>query len=42
MITVTVAEYVSDTGSTKDTPYLALIGELWDIICEYLWKNWLR
>ena len=24
----------------KDTPYLALTGELWGVICEYLWENW--
>ena len=23
----------------KDTPYLVLMGELWDIQCEHLWKN---
>ena len=26
----------------KDTPYLALTGELWGIFCEYLWENWPR
>ena len=24
----------------KDTPYLALTGELWGAFCEYLWENW--
>ena len=23
---------------TKDTPYLALVGELLGVFCEYLWK----
>ena len=27
---------------TKDTPYLALTGELWGVFCEYLWENWSR
>ena len=36
------AEYQSDAGSTKDTPYLVLPGELWGVFCEYLWENWLR
>ena len=31
-----------DAGSTKDTPYLALTGELWAVLCEYLWENWPR
>ena len=22
------------------TPYLTLVGELWDVFCEYLWENW--
>ena len=25
---------------TKDTPYLALLGELWSVFCEYFNKNW--
>ena len=25
---------------TKDTPYLALPGELWSVFCEYLNRNW--
>ena len=29
-----------DAGSTKDTPYLALMAELWGVFCEYLWENW--
>ena len=27
--------------TTKDTPYLALTGELWCVFCKYLWENWL-
>ena len=42
MITGTEAEYQSGAGSTKDTPYLALTGDLWGVFCEYLWKNWPR
>ena len=38
----TEAEYQSDAGPTKDTPYLALTGELWDVFCEYLWETWPR
>ena len=36
------AEYESDAGSTKDTPYLALTGEHWGVFCGYLWENWPR
>ena len=42
MITGTEVEYQSDAGSTKDNPYLALTGELWDVFCEYLWEKWPR
>ena len=42
MIAGTEAEYQSDAGSTKYTPYLALMGELWGVFCEYLWENWPR
>ena len=35
MIDGTQAEYQSDAGSTKDTPYLALTGELWGVFCKY-------
>ena len=34
MMTGTEAEYQSDAGSTKDTPYLALTGELWGVFYE--------
>ena len=37
MITGTEAEYQSDAGYTKDTPYLAITGKLWGEICDYLW-----
>ena len=40
MIVGIEAEYQSDAESTKDTPYLALTGELWGVFCEYLWENW--
>ena len=33
----TKAEYQSDAGSTNDTPYLTLMGELCVIFCEYFW-----
>ena len=42
MIAGTQAEYESDAGSTKDTPYLALTGELWGVFCEYFFENLLR
>ena len=42
MIRGTEAEYQSVAGSTKDTPYLALTGELWGVFCEYLWEKWPR
>ena len=34
------SEYQPDGGPTKDTPYLAIRGELWGLYCEYLWENW--
>ena len=37
-----MADYQSDAGSTKDAPYVALMGELWGVFCEYLWENWPR
>ena len=37
-----MAEYQSDAGSTKDIPYLTLMGKLWGVLCVYLWENWLR
>ena len=42
MIAGTREEYQSDAGSTKDTPYLALTGEQWGVLCEYFLKNWAR
>ena len=34
MIIEIEAQYQSDAGTTKDTPYLALTGELWGV---FLW-----
>ena len=42
VITGTEAEYQLDAGSTKDTPYLTLTGELQGVFWEYLWENWLH
>ena len=42
MITGTEVKHQSDTGSTKDTPYLVLTAELWGVIRENLWENWPR
>ena len=36
------AEHKSDTELTKDTPYLALMGELWSVCFEDLGENWQR
>ena len=27
--------YITQTFNSQDSPYLALLGELWDIYCEY-------
>ena len=35
----TTAEHKLYFQSTKDTPYLALTGELWDVFREHLWEN---
>ena len=40
MIAETQPEYESHAGSTKNTPYLALTGEIWGVFCEYFWENW--
>ena len=32
----------SNLEVSKDTPYLTLTGELWDVFCEYFWENWPR
>ena len=42
MIARSQTEHQSDAGSTKDTPYLALTGELWGVFSEYFWENWPR
>ena len=39
---VTGAEYKSEIESTKDTTYLAIMGEAWGAFYEYLWENWPR
>ena len=39
MIAGPEAEYQLVSELTKDTPYLALTGELWGVFCEYLWEN---
>ena len=36
---MTEAEYQSGFKLTKDTPYLALTGELWGVYCEDLGEN---
>ena len=38
---MTAWERNSDFKLTKDTPYLALRGELWGVYCEELGENWL-
>ena len=37
-----MAEHGSDFAFTKDTPYLALTGELWGVFCEDFEENWSR
>ena len=39
MIAGTQAKYQWYAGSTKDTPYLTLMGKLWDVFCEYSLDN---
>ena len=36
---VTEVQYKSEFESTKDTPYLALMGELWGVFCEDFREN---
>ena len=38
---MTLAEHKSDIRLTKDTPYRALVGELWDVYYEDFGENWL-
>ena len=38
MILRTEPEYQSEAEPTKDTPYLALTGELWDVFVNILGK----
>ena len=37
--TVTDAEQKSEFVFTKETPYLALTGELWGVYCEHFGEN---
>ena len=34
------AEHESESMLTKDTQYLALVAELWDVFCGDLGENW--
>ena len=36
---MTEAEHGSESELTKNTPYLNLMGEIWDIYCEYFGEN---
>ena len=38
-VTLTNAPFCSDFVLTKDTPYLALTGEIWSVFCEYFSKK---
>ena len=40
MIAGTQEEYRPEAGSTKDTPYLTITGELWGVFWEYFLENW--
>ena len=40
MVAGTQAEYQSDAGSTKETPYLTLRGEPWGLCCGDFRENW--
>ena len=39
---MTEAKHKPEFVLTKDTPYLALTGELWSVYCEDLGENWLH
>ena len=39
---MTAVEHKSDFDLTKNTPYLTLMDEVWDICCEDLGENWSR
>ena len=41
-MTTTEAKYASEVKFTKDTPYLALTGEIWAVFCEDSGENWPR
>ena len=36
------AKYKSECEPSKDSPYLALTGELWGVFCENFQENWPR
>ena len=38
--TMTVAEHKSDFKLKKDTPYMALMGEMWGVCYEDFGENW--
>ena len=38
-MTMAEVKYTSEVRFTKDTPYLALTGELWGVFCEDLGEN---
>ena len=38
--TATEAECASELTITKDIPYLALTGKLWDVYCDNFGENW--
>ena len=38
--TLTKAEHWSRLALTNDTPYFALVGELWGVYCKYCGDNW--
>ena len=37
---MTAAEHNLDFELTRNTPYLTLTNELWDVFCEYFGENW--
>ena len=38
--TATMTEHKSNIKLSKNTPYLAIMGELWGVFCEYFGVNW--
>ena len=39
---IIAAEHESDLKLTRDTPYLALMGELWGVSSDDIGENWLH